>query len=341
MKRLMIFFFMTLMTFGLPCKVFAEMPVEQLTLASQSPVQKEETAYQKEVARMKKVMEGITERNTTIKRSPEWLKDAYSGLKIRNLNSIPKETYKDFSQYLYRGTVYILVHPGYYTFFHARHDLPPVEEIAGYPALNLVGRLTNSSPAAKDYSMRVMKEQERLTRNFLEFMSMDKKLVILILPRNYKEHLVNGYVEGRDEYARYINELTNMSDSILYMESEMHDNGYLTRPDLDLLQAFLNELGAKNIMLGGGYLGKCLDNFYESVRTRYAYEQVLFVSDITSVSPTDMVTDTVKLLMKNSRINYLAMNKYFKKSGFSSSDSEEESIQVRRLPYYKTFQMQF
>ncbi|MBI5635039.1 MAG: hypothetical protein HZA15_16340 [Nitrospirae bacterium] len=301
---------------------------------------KEETAAQKESRRMKGVFQEIMERNGTLKKSPEWLREAHSSLKIRDLRSIPKESYKDFGQFLYNGNVYFIVHPGYYAYFHAKHPLPQAEEIGGYPALNLVERLASDNTLGRDYNIMVMKEQERLIRNFLEFMSMEKKLVILVLPRNYRQHLLNGYADGRDEYARFINELTNMSPSILYIESETHDNGFLTRPDLELLQVFIDDTGAKKLMLGGGYLGKCLDNFYESVRLKYKYEDVSFVADITSVSPTDMVTDTVKLLVKG-RINYRAMWKYFKKSGFSSPDPEEETIRIKRLPYYKIFQMQF
>lgn len=300
----------------------------------------EETAYQKEARRIKGVFQEIKERNGSQKKSSEWLREAHSGLKIRDLRSIPKENYKGFGQSLYNGNIYVIVHPGYYAFFHAKHNLPPGEEIGGYPARNLVERIAADSELGKSLNIRVMKEQERLIRNFLEFMSMEKKLVILVLPRNHREHLLNGYAAGHDEYARFINDLTNMSPSILYIESETHDNGFLTKPDLELLKEFIDETGAKKIMLGGGYLGKCLDNFYESVRLKYKYDDVSFVADITSVSPTDMVTDAVRLLVKG-RINYSAMWKYFKKSGFTSSNPEEETIRIKRLPYYKVFQMQY
>jgi len=300
----------------------------------------EQSVYQKETLRMKGVFKEIKTRNDSLKKTPEWLKEAYSGLKIRDLRSIPKETYKDFGRSLYNGNIYVIVHPGYYTFFHGKHNLPPAEEIGGYPTRNLVERLTTDSTLGKGLNIRVMKEQERLIRNFLEFMSMEKKLVILVLPRDYRDHLINGYAAGRDDYARFINDLTNMSPSILYIESETHDNGFLAKPDLELLKEFIDGTGAKKIMLGGGYLGKCVDNFYASIRLKYKYEDVSFVADITSISPTDMVTDSVRLLIKG-RINYTAMQQYFKDSGFTTTNPDEEAISIRRLPYYKVFQTQF
>jgi len=335
MKCVRIIFFLLL------CTVWSALPVsgDDADLP-EVKAPKEETAAQKEVRRMKGVFQGIKTRNGSLKRSPEWLQEAHSGMKIRELRSIPKEKYKDFGQSLYNGNIYVVVHPGYYAFFHAKHNLPAAEEIGGYPSQNLVERIAADGMLGKSLNIRIMKEQERLIRNFLEFMSTEKKLVILVLPRNYREHLLNGYADGRDEFARFINDLTNMSPSILTIESETHDNGFLTEPDLELLKEFIDETGAKKILLGGGYLGKCLDNFYESVRRKYKYEDVSFVADITSVSPTDMVTDSVRLLVKG-RINYSAMWKYFKESGFTTSDPEEETIRIRRLPYYNVFQMQF
>jgi len=82
---------------------------------------KEESAYQKEARRIKEIFQEIKTGNSSLKRSPEWLKEAYSGLHIRDLRSIPKESFKDFRQSLYNSNVYIIVHPGYYAFFHEKH----------------------------------------------------------------------------------------------------------------------------------------------------------------------------------------------------------------------------
>jgi len=79
-----------------------------------------------------------------------------------------------------------------------------------------------------------------------------------------------GYISGLDEYARYINEMSNMSDTFMYMESQTNDTGFLDKNNLEILSDFLNDIGVKNIMLGGGYLGKCLDDFYESIRKNTA-----------------------------------------------------------------------
>lgn len=45
-----------------------------------------------EITRVEEVIKKITERNKTTEKSQEWLKEAYSSLKIKKLNEIPKKS---------------------------------------------------------------------------------------------------------------------------------------------------------------------------------------------------------------------------------------------------------
>lgn len=263
-----------------------------------------------EIERFSKVLEGIAERNKTVEDSPEWLKEAYSSIMIKRLNDVPKERYVDYKKFLIGNEVYIIIHPSYYAFFNNEVTLSSRSDKKVYPLKNIVERFYDRY-YDYDYGMIVMQEQERLLRDFVEVMSTEKKLIILILPRNWKERLTYGYIDGLDEYLRYINEITNMSESALYMESAMGNNGYMLPEDLNILNAFLMELGVKKVMLGGGYVGRCLTQFYDSIRPSLASAcrecKLYVVPEITAVAVIDLNNKWGdSLLRKDGRINFNA-----------------------------------
>jgi hypothetical protein len=264
------------------------MPEKKADIPLEKPDKNNEEMKQ-ERARIKEVFREIGENNKTLKKSPEWLSRAYESIKIRKLSDIPKEEYSSYRKYLHRDGVYIIVHPGYYAFIQNKQPLPLWEYAKGFPPHNVVERFSENM-APDDLSIKIMIEQEKVLRDFIEFMSKEKKLVILILPGDYKNHLSYGYVKGHDEYARYINELTNMSESVIYMESKEYNNGFLNNENLEVMTAFLGAVGAKTVKLGGGYIGKCLNNFYESIGTKYKNNDIYFILEILSIwvrNPTD------------------------------------------------------
>lgn len=287
--------------------------------------------------RIKKIFATIDERNRTEKRSGAWLQSAYVSIGIRNLNDIPASDYASYGRYVTDGEVYIVVHPGYFPLFDKWHIPPPADvRENSFPELNLPDRLTVNLPS-DNIPYRVAREQNRILRDFLEFMSEEDKLVVLILPRDYKNNLTYGYQPGRDEYARFINEITNRSESIVYIESDTATSGYLIDKDLDVLANFLDAAGVKTIKLGGGFLAKCLDNFYGSIRNKFAYEAIAYVPEITAISPAeDMVTNEVALLDKEGRINMKAIRKYISTVAYNRANGER--IRTQNFTLYPIYQ---
>jgi hypothetical protein len=289
-----------------------------------------------ERARIKKVFAAIDERNATVKKSAAWLAEAYRGLGIRDINVIPPEDYAAYRRFAVNGEVYIIVHPGYFPFFD-KWDIPrpPADYSGGYPALNVMERVTADLPP-KDVVYRVAREQERITRDFIEFMSEEKRLVVLILPRDYAKNVSYGAVPGYDEYARYLNELTNRGESVVFTESITHDNGQMNDEDLEVLVRFLEAVGTQRTFLGGGFLGKCLDGFFGSLRTRVPFEHIYYVPELTAYSPADMVTDRVNLLTKTGRLSISGMRKYFQSVAYNRSTGEK--LRWKFLPLYQVYQ---
>lgn len=320
------------------CPVYAQQTEDDQASVEQKPLKQPKQKKLKndqEAERIKKVFEDIYERNRTLEKSPVWLKEAYSSLKIKRLNDIPKEEFNTYKKYLYNRNIYIIVHPGFYTFFENKSIPPPRETIEGFPLHNMTERFSFEIPSdAVNY--KVMQEQGRLLEDFLELFSTEKRLVILLLPRDYKAHLSYGYTQGFDEYARYINGITNMSESVLYMESMAHDNGFMENGDLEMLTTFLKEIDTENILLGGGYLSKCIDNFYESIRTKFKDNEVFFVMELSAISPADMVTDSLNLLTKRGRINFSEVKKYLEISGVTVPNPGEKT-KFKRITSYKVY----
>lgn len=277
------------------------------------------------------IMEKIRHSNATLKKTPEWLKEAYSGVKIKKLADIKEADYESYGRYVFGGNAYFIVHPGFHVFFETKSVRPANGIIGDYPNENLFERFAAGvDPSYGPHA--VLKEQERILRDFVEFLSYKKRLAILVLPGNYKSHLSAGYNPGMDEYARYINEMTNMSESVVYVESEEWENGYLFREDIDRLAEFLKAAGVKNVLMGGGYLGKCVDNTYASVRKIFLHESVFFVPEVLAISPNDMAADASQLLDERGRIKFGSIRKYLR-----IGSSTGEAPRFKRLTSFRAY----
>lgn len=257
--------------------------------------------------RFNSMVAALTERNRTLEKSPEWLAQAYQGFMIKNFSELSPSEYGHYRQFMEENTVYIVVHPAFYVFFESPPVMSPKKEMTKFPEHNLVERFY-ARPSLLDYKFRLLQEQERLLRDFMEVVSSSRKLLILVLPgKGYKEHLSYGYTEGFDEYARYINEVTNQSDSALYILTASWDSGFLTDDDLKKFIAFLSELNPRNIIIGGGYIGRCLQNFYYQITQSYGSKGVYLAPEISAISPNDMHLQWVQgLLTSSGKINFKA-----------------------------------
>ena len=230
-----------------------------------------------------------------------WIEKSYDALAVKSLLKIPPEDYKKYRDYLDSGSVYIIVHPAYYVFFSGPQlitgDDPPVE--------NAVERFLAIQPLSAE--MALLQAQERRMRDFLAYAAMRKKLVIVILPRSYKSQADYNYRSWYDEYTRYLNQVAGNSDSVLYLESRSPSRGYLTEEDMAALTKFLGAVAPKRVLLGGGYIGRCLEEFYLDFTDEYGSKNVYLVPEISDTSPAEL-TDSIarKLLSSSSDIDMVA-----------------------------------
>lgn len=129
-----------------------------------------------------------------------------------------------------------------------------------------------------------------MLKDFLEVTAAEKKLLILILPSDYKSHLGYGYADGFDEYVRYLNDVSGGSESVLYLESLEFNSGYLGEGALTVLSEFLRSAGVSTLMLGGEFAGRCLDNVYLSLLRKIDKDKIYIVPEITVMTHKDIET---------------------------------------------------
>lgn len=286
-----------------------------------------------ELSRIRNWVVGINEKKKIRKKSPDWLSASYSSLKIKRLDEVPEGKYVEYAKFVDPGdpTIYIVIHPAYYPFFINDSVLSSNSDLDAKPLENIVERFC-ARVSFHDRELRVMQEQERSLRDFLEIMSSEKKLLILVLPRDYKSHLSYGYLNGLDEYMRYINEVTGMSESVLYVESLEYNFGYIGESELAALSKFIKKVGARKIMLGGEFAGRCLDNAYWSLMRKFDQEDIYLVPEITAIAYRDvMSTPLSNLLTKDRTINFRELSKNLRYSNKSGDISEAN---IRHLFIY-------
>lgn len=246
------------------------------------------------------VLRRIEERNKTVENDVAWRRRAYEKFLIRSLDEVDERDYEGYARYLDGGAVYIIVHPAYYTFFQGG-DPSSYENRSLFAGSNAVDRFL-SEPVYFS-TTRLIRAQEKILRDFLEYMSTDGKLVILILPGGYQEYAGYKYRKASDEYMRFINETTNESASVLYVFSKKPNRGTLDERQRKSLMKFLLAVRAKEILVGGGYMGRCLEDFYKEIEQYYG-DRLYVVPEITSISPSDVsYGDASDLLLPDGAID--------------------------------------
>jgi hypothetical protein len=232
---------------------------------------------------VRKVLAAVDKRNREIETRPGWIEWAYEGLAIPRLNDLSPARYSKYGKYVDNGTAYIFVHPSYYPFFHDRDPriVRNAHELDG-SIVDLFLQGTADSPV-----MQLEQEQLRNEKKIIEYLTTEEKLVILVLPRNYSHSANYGYAKNRDEYGRYLNGIANGSPSILYMESESSSSGKLLSDDLIPLLLFLETVGVKSVLIGGGYVGRCQKEFYQYMTT-FAPGNYSLIPEISTFSPADL-----------------------------------------------------
>lgn len=265
-------------------------------------------------------LKAIEERNKTVEDDPMWIKNSYDGLAVRNLRTIAEKEYSAYKEYVDNGIVYIIVHPAYYPFFQHRKTASESDSNANeFSSMNVIDRLL--SIPSRNLLFSVLQAQERRMRDFLEYKSTEKKLIILVLPKNYPKYSGYIYKNGPDELTRYLNEVTNGSKSVLYLDSRTATRGYLKEEDSIKLMEFLAAVNTKKVYVGGGYVGRCLEDFYVDFAELYGMNTLYMVPELSDISPKELNNRlAVSLIRQDGTIDAITATENLKNNAYNSQD---------------------
>ena len=270
--------------------------------------------------KIRKTIQEVVNRNRLVEDSPEWIASSYESLHIKAIADIPQPGFSGYEPYARGKRAFIIVHPAFYTFFteDSRLDLGGGD---GKSKLNVVERL-NEKSSALDPTLKLMQEQETMLREFMEVIASENILTIVVLPGNYKSHMRYDYFGHYDEYTRFINEITNESASVVYVMSKAVDDGRLLPQDMDRLIDLIQAAGVKRVYMGGGYIGRCLEGFYEDF-TESLFKRdldkgidVYIVPEISAVAPVDLNNRWGQaLFLPNGEVDYNMAARNLKQQG--------------------------
>jgi hypothetical protein len=254
----------------------------------------------------------INERNTTLEQHPAWKSMAAGRFMIKQLPDINPEEYSNYRKYLDDGDLYVIVHPAYSVFFH---DLQPY--LPGNPVDSFVSETTYTDAS------RFSREQERSLRDFIEITSTRKRLILLVLPGNYQEYGGYYYRDKTDLYARYVNSVTNNSESVLYLYSEKPNRGKLSAKSKEQLTNFFESVNPERIIIGGGYLGRCISDFYKNISSSGFGEKMMVAGEISAFSRDDMNRLNVGDFLNDGKLNIEVLKEVVSSAGLKGISFKE------------------
>ncbi len=182
-------------------------------------------------------------------------------LKLTNL-AITNIQDNRFAKYYSSGNAYIIVHPAYGAFFHK-------EKKRGYSSIKrdmMIAQFNNEMDFIKEHVS-------------------NGAMVILIVPAEYKSKIPHP-----ESYTRYLNELADGKDNLFFIYSSDTSTGNISAENMVRLYEFLHSIEAQNVLLGGGYIGRCQKEFYEQFSQYFESGSVHIVPEISSISPDDIST---------------------------------------------------
>jgi len=184
--------------------------------------------------------------------------------------------------------VTIMVHPAYSLFFRDER---------------------RSTYSAAKYDL--LKFQLDSEARFIAEIAKSDNLLILVLPGDYEKDSV-----APSSYTFYLNSSTRSSPRVFYLSSESSRSGSLSMDAMVTLYGFLQKVKAEKVIIGGGYIGRCQQEFYSQITTYVHNIPVFIVPEISSISPDDINNDDAQEIMNNLRQrDYSPVRKFIEKRG--------------------------
>lgn len=278
-------------------KFYAIILCAALCACARNPDVKMGEYYPTQIEKLDNIIAEVEHRNDTLEQHPAWISMASQGFLLSDLSTLRVDAYENYRKYLDNGDLYVIVHPAYSVFFN-NDDLYS-------DSIGTVDSFLNETAYTK--SSRLIMEQERSLRDFLEITSTRNRLIVLVLPNNGQQSRGSISGEGRDKFALYVNSVTNGSDSVLYLYSEKPNGGKLSEGSKQQLVEFFMAVDPERIIIGGGYLGRCVEDFYRDFSSSTFGERMLISGEISSFNIDDLKDLDIDDFLKDGKLNIAAL----------------------------------
>jgi hypothetical protein len=166
----------------------------------------------------------------------------------------------DIAPVLRGKAVTVIVHPAYSLFFREPQ---------------------RSAYTASKYDL--LKFQLDSEARFISEIAATDNLLILLLPGDFQKESLAPL-----SYTYYLNSAAGTSTSVYYLTSETWSSGSLSTDTLIIFYGFLKKIGAKQLLIGGGYIGRCQRDFYNQMATYMDGVNMYIVPEISAISPDDI-----------------------------------------------------
>ena len=134
-----------------------------------------------------------------------------------------------------------------------------------------------------DATFNLLRHQFERESGFIEDQARAGDIVILILPAGSVARTAS-----RLSYTSYLNRVSSKGNSVFYLFSRSASSGSLARQDMLALYHFLRSGRARRVLIGGGYIGRCQEEFYHQFISYFDGIPIFFVPEISTISPKDL-----------------------------------------------------
>ena len=145
-----------------------------------------------------------------------------------------------------------------------------------------------------DATFNLLRHQFENESGFIEEQARAGEIVILIIPAGSASGTTSGL-----SYTSYLNRVSSSGNSVFYLFSRSASSGSLARQDMLALYHFLRSVNPRRVLIGGGYIGRCQEEFFHQFVTYFDGMPIFFVPEISTISPKDLSASKASGIVKS------------------------------------------
>jgi hypothetical protein len=191
--------------------------------------------------------------------------------------------------------VYVIVHPAYAVFFQ---------------------NLSKKNFAEVKY--RLLKKQFETEKEFIAKQAASGATIILVLPGKTSDGV---FPATYPSYRDYLNKTAGAGSSVFFIYSDSSSSGAIPQNEMMSLYYFIRGLRPAKVMVAGGYIGRCQQEFYDELTNYIDKSQVFIVPQLSTISPDDVTEKEAEQILNGLEQQDYTLVKQFidKRTGASAN----------------------